>query len=149
MKYDNVKIPKGYYRIMNDIKAQTGDLYLNITNFPNWTEWCFIDENNIYLNDEADQFQFIIRKERDVININNTDDLTNKYVVSFWSDYLLKRFLDFKGFIKSKHNNYYLIEIQEDNYYHYNKLFEINELKDFYIFDNKEDMDSFLNELEE
>lgn len=148
MKYDNIKIPNGYYRIIGNIKAQTGDLYLNIINFPDLIEWCFIDENNAYLNDEADQFHFIIRKEGNITNINKSDSLTDKYVVKFWFEKLLKRFLEFKGLIKSKHNNYYLIEIQESNC-HYSKLFEINELKEFYIFDNKEDIDNFLNELEE
>ena len=61
-KYDNVELPDGYYRITDDIKAQKGDLYLDVTLFPEWIEWHFIDENSMYLNDEANKFDLIIRK---------------------------------------------------------------------------------------
>ena len=44
------------------MKAQKGDLYLDVTLFPAWIEWHFIDENSMYLNDEANKFDLIIRK---------------------------------------------------------------------------------------
>ena len=67
MKYDNVKIPNGYYRIIGNTKLQVGDLYLNPINFPAWVkEWCFVDENSIYLNNEANKFDFVVRKKRGI-----------------------------------------------------------------------------------
>lgn len=61
-RYDTVKLPNGYYRITDNIKAQAGDLYLDTTLYPEWIEWHFIDENSMYLNDEANKFDLIIRK---------------------------------------------------------------------------------------